>query len=99
MGADDLVEARLGGEAELLRALGVEIPRPALDDLDHEGVGLAPDARRDLLAGDPAQGLDLLADRDRDARHRDVAARSDALAVDRRGVDQEADGGARARMG
>src|SRR3954464_9058544 len=72
VGPDDLLERGLGREAELAGAPRVEVARPALDDADHERIGLAPDARRDLVARDPAQRLDLLADRDRDARHRDV---------------------------
>src|SRR3712207_2960099 len=84
MGADDLVEAVLGLEAERLRAPRIEAARPALDDLDDERIGLALDARDNAVAGDLAQRRDLLADRDRDARHGEVAPRPDALAVDRR---------------
>ena len=64
-------------EAERQRALGVEPRRPAGDDLHDQAVRLAADARRDLVAGDPAQRRDLLADRAGDARHGEIDARAE----------------------
>src|SRR5215204_2408036 len=55
VGADDVVEALLGLEAEALGPAGVELARPALDDLDDHRVRLAPDAVRDLVAGEACQ--------------------------------------------
>src|SRR5260221_2359001 len=67
--ADDLLEARVGPEAELERAAGVEIARPARDDLDDHRIGLAPDERRYLVSCHLAQCRDLVSDGDRHARH------------------------------
>src|SRR5581483_4895653 len=81
---DDLLEARFSLEAQRERAPGVEIARPAGNDLLDEGIRLAPDALDHLLAGDLAQGLDLLPHGHGQTRHGEVAPRTDLLAVDRR---------------
>ena len=52
---------------------------------------LNPDPGRNALARDAAQRRDLLGDRDRQPRHREVAAIREAAGVDGRGLDQEAD--------
>src|SRR4051812_39399904 len=75
MDTDDIVESVFRrGEAEFFRPGGLEIARPARDDADDEGVGLAPDPRGDLIAGHPLQRGDLLADGGGEAGHGEVAA-------------------------
>ena len=79
MNADDLVERALGLEAERQRARrrsGAASRRRCARSARR----LAADARRDLVAGDPAQRLDLLADRAADARHGQVDARPELVA-------------------
>src|SRR5689334_5361031 len=77
MDADDVVKGVLGGgEAELARALGLEIARPAIDNAHDECIGLALDARGDLLARDALECGDLLADGGGQARHGEPAART-----------------------
>ena len=66
----------LDREAERPRALAVEPLRPAVDDAHDQRVGLAADARRDLVAGDPPQRLDLLADRAAHAGHGELTCGS-----------------------
>ena len=99
MNADDLVERAFGNEAQRGRALGLEAVRPAGDDAHDQFVRLAADARRDLVAGDPAQRLDLLGDGAAHAGHGQVDARLDLVARQPRGVNEEADRRARAGVG
>src|SRR6185312_14557797 len=62
MNPDDVVECLLGGgEAELERALGDEIARPARDDADDGRIGHVLDPRRDVLARNAIEGCDLFA--------------------------------------
>src|SRR6185437_7880480 len=91
MDADDLVEAVLDLEAERHGPPGVETARPAGDDALDQRIGLAADARGDLVAGDALQGRDLLADRDRDARHGQVDAVAELLPRQPYGVEEEPD--------
>src|SRR5690349_2353674 len=86
MDADDLLEIRLGLEAERRRALGVEVPRPAGDDLVDHRVDLAADALDDVVAGDLAQRLDLLGDGAGITRHGQSTARADRGGVHGRGM-------------
>ena len=88
--ANDLVETRLGGEAERrARAASNRLGQPAtMRSIDSSGW-----RRISLTAASPAtaaQRLDLLADRRRDAGHRQVAPRAELGEVDRRRVDEEA---------
>src|SRR4051812_39853622 len=77
MDTDDIFESLFRGrETEFLGARRIEIPRPARDDADDEGVGLAPDPRRDLVACHPFQGRDLLTHCRRQAGHGEIAARA-----------------------
>ena len=99
MDADDLVERAFGDEAERSRALGLEAVRPAGDDAHDQLVRLAADARRDLVAGDPAQRLDLLGDRAAHAGHGQVDARLDLVPREARGMNEESDCRARAGVG
>src|SRR5262249_13692083 len=92
MGTDDVLERGLDAEAERQRPARVEAARPAVDDAHDELVGLTPDARRHLVAGDAAQRRDLLADGAAHARHGEVHARPDLLAREPGGMDEEADG-------
>src|SRR5712691_4947287 len=78
--AHDVVERGLGAEAERGGAAGVEPLRPAADDARDQLVGLAADARRNLVAGDALERGDLLGDRAGDARHGEVDARPELLA-------------------
>src|SRR6185437_7571065 len=89
MDPDDLVEGILGAEAQALGAPRIEGARPAFDDLDDGGIGLAPYEPHRLLAGDPAQRLDLLGYRDRKSGHGEGAARAHRREIDLRRVDQE----------
>ena len=77
MGGDDCVEVAIGLEAELARALRLEGRRPAGNDLLHDGVRRTADELHGFFPGDLAERLDLLADRRRDARHGQAAARPD----------------------
>src|ERR1700756_3555071 len=96
---DDVVEGLFrGGEAERRGPLGVEIARPAIDNAHDERIRLTLDPPRDLVAGHPLQRGDLLADRGRQAGHREVAARTRRRAIHSRGMDQETDRGARRGM-
>src|SRR6187401_3483536 len=99
MHPDDLVERAFGDEAERGRALGLEAVRPAGDDAHDQFVGGRADARRDLVARDPAQRLDLLADRAAHAGHGQVDARLDLVARKPRGMNEEAHGRTRAGVG
>src|SRR5713226_911887 len=69
VGANDVVEARLGRKTEHARALALEPLRPAADDTRDHRIALAADAGGDLLSGDPPQRRDLLADRAGHPRH------------------------------
>src|SRR5216683_103370 len=61
MGANDIVKACLGPEAEREGALALEPLRPAADDARDGWIALAADAAGDLVAGDPSERRDLLA--------------------------------------
>src|SRR3954452_16983720 len=99
MDTNDIIESLLGrGKAKAPRAAGVEIARPAVDNADDERVRLAFDPRRHLVARYPLQGGDLLADGRGKTRHGEVAPRPGSRAVHGRGMDQEADRGARRGM-
>src|SRR5439155_11646627 len=76
MNADDLIETLLGLKAQRRRTPGVEILRPAGDDLADHRIGLAADEAHGLFAGDPAQRLDLLADGGGKSGQSEVAART-----------------------
>src|SRR5215467_11628852 len=96
--ADDVVKIILGGgEAELAGAFGLEITRPAVDDAHDERIGLALDARGDLLARDALECRDLLSDGRRQAGHGQAAARACGGKIHGRGMLEEAD--SRARRG
>src|SRR5229473_439997 len=71
---DDIVKGLFGrGKAELERAVGDEIARPAADDADDGGIGHPLDARGDALAGDAIEGCDLFADGGRQSGHAEIA--------------------------
>src|SRR3990167_6764046 len=82
--ADDLLETLFGTKAERQRPLGCEIARPALDDLHDRLIRPPDDPVRHPVAGDLAERRDLLGDRDREARHGDVAPRADIPPVELR---------------
>ena len=96
--ADDLVERSLGAKAERERAARLEPARPAGHDARNQRVRLAADAGGGRVAGNPAQGGDLFGDGAAHARHGEIHARSELLACQAGGMDEESDGGARARM-
>src|SRR3979411_3383000 len=74
MNPDDIVEGLFGGgKAELERALGDEVARPAADNTDDGRIRHPLDARGDVLAGDAVEGCDLFADGRRQARHAEGA--------------------------
>jgi hypothetical protein len=54
VGMDDVLEARIGAEAERRGAPRVEVARPAFDDALNCGIGLAADELRRPVAGDLA---------------------------------------------
>src|SRR5690349_12006102 len=90
---DDVLKVLLGGgEAEFAGAGGVEIARPAVDDTDDKGIGLALDARGDLLARNALQGRDLLADRSGKPRHGEIAARPNRCQIHSGGMLEKTDG-------
>src|SRR6266852_5573107 len=91
VGANDIVEARLGPEAERERALALEPLRPAADDARDGRIALAADAGGDLVAGDPSQRRDLLADRAGHARHGEIDAVAERLTRQPRRMHQKAD--------
>src|SRR6478752_4203943 len=73
---DDVVEGLFGGgEAELQRAVGHEIARPAADDADDGRIGHALDPRGDGLACDAIERGNLLADGHRHSGHAETAPR------------------------
>src|SRR2546422_853241 len=92
---DDLLEARVGLKAQLVRALRVEIFRPALDDAHDRRVGLAPNEASGRVAGNPPQRGDLLGYRHRKPGHRQIAPRPDPLARQGSRMEQKPDRGAR----
>src|SRR4051794_15207729 len=98
MRPDDAVEVRLDGEAECERPLGVEPARPAGDDARYEFVRLAADARGHVVTRYTAERRDLLAHGAAHARHGQVDAAPELLAREGRRMQQEPDGGARARV-
>src|SRR5438067_877627 len=74
---DDIVKSLFSrGEAELERAVGDKIPRPAADDADDGGIGQPLDARGDVLARHAIEGCDLFADGHRHAGHAEIAPRT-----------------------
>jgi len=79
--ADDLLEARVGAEAERQGAARIEIARPAFDDAQDDLVRLTPDELHGLLARDAPQRLDLLADGGGDAGHGEVSARAELFSL------------------
>src|SRR6185369_5691331 len=86
---DDVVKRLLGGgEAELERAVGDEVARPAGDDADDGRIGHPLDTRGDVLAGDTVEGCDLFADGHRHAGHAQVAPRPHRVEVHGAGVKQ-----------
>src|SRR5438128_10158389 len=99
MGANDVVEARLGPKAERDRALALEPLRPAANDARDGRIALAADAGGDLVAGDPSERRDLLADRAGHARHGEIDAVAERLAREPRRMHEKAHRRARARMG
>src|SRR5215470_9944987 len=78
--ADDLVERSLCHKSKLARAGRIESMGPAVDDANHQRIGLAANAGRDLVAGDSPQGRNLLLDGARHARHGEVDARAELFA-------------------
>src|SRR5579871_791010 len=94
--ANDLVEGRLRLEAERERALRIEAAGPAGDHARNQRIRLAADARGDALAGDPAQRGQLFGDGAAHTGHVEVHARPEFAAVESRGVQEKADGRARA---
>src|SRR5262244_2885556 len=99
MDAHDFVERVFGLEAELARAARLDALRPARDDARHQRVLGAANARGNALAGDAPQRRDLLGHGAADARHRKIDAGTERVARQTRRVHEEADRGARARMG
>src|SRR5262245_56691304 len=95
---DDVIEVALDElESKRPGPCRVEVARPSLHNAGDDWIGRVPDPRCNAIAGDAAQRGDLLGDRDRQPRHREIAAAADAAGVDCCGVDQEAD--RRARRG
>src|SRR5262245_23003850 len=99
MDAHDFVERVFGLEAELARAARLDALRPALDDARHQWIRGGANARGHALAGDAPQRRDLLGDGAADARHRQIDARTERAARKTCRVNEEADRGARARVG
>src|ERR1700757_5107350 len=97
--AYDLVERAFGFEAEFARAARLDALWPARDDARDQRVLGAANACGNALAGDAPQRRDLLGDGAADARHRQIDAGTERVARQTRGVHEEADRGARARMG
>src|SRR5260370_17046787 len=90
---DDIVKRLFGrGKAELERAVGDEIARPAADDADDGGIGHPLDARGDVLARHAVQCCDLLTDRHRQSGHAEIAPRAHRREVHGAGVDQKTHG-------
>src|SRR5262245_40121880 len=93
---DDVVEVAFDElESQLSGPCGVEVARPTLDDTRDDRIGCAPDPLHDAITGDATQRRDLLGDRDRQSRHREVTPIREVAGVDGCGVDQEADRRAR----
>src|SRR5215469_16991802 len=99
MDAYDLVERAFGLEAELARAARLDALRPARDDARDQRILGAANARGDAVAGDAPQRRDLVGHGAADARHRTIDAGTERVARQTRRVHEEADRGARARMG
>src|SRR5262245_46857629 len=97
--AYDLVERAFGFEAEFARAARLDALRPAFDDARDQRILGAANARGNALAGDAPQRRDLLGYGAADARHRKIDAGTERVARQTRRVHEEADRGARARMG
>ncbi len=73
MDPDNFVEGSFGSETQGQGPGGQEIAWPASHDAFDHRVTRATDQPHCLLAGNPAQGVDLLADRRREARQRKIA--------------------------
>src|SRR5262249_61291214 len=89
MDADDVVEGGIAAKTELGGAARVEPARPAGNDPRDQRIGLAADARRHFVAGDPPQSGDLLSNRTADARHGEIDPRAEFAGVEPGGRDQE----------
>src|SRR6266704_1293481 len=95
MDANDVVERGLAAKPESQRAARIEPSRPAGNNAGDKRVGLAANAGRHLVAGDPTQGGDLLGDRAAYAGHRDIDARAQLGGIEAGGMDKESDSTAR----
>src|SRR5690242_437725 len=96
MGANDVIEGFFDPEAEIATTLRIETACPARDDAFHQRVLDAADACGDLVPRDAAERLDLFANGAADARHAEVDAVAELFTREFRGMDEEADGRARA---
>ena len=86
---------RLGGEAQARARRRFQGRRPGLDDPQNRLVRLAADQPHRLLAGHPAQCLDLLGDGGAEAGHRQRSPRAHLATVQGGRPDQELDRRAR----
>src|SRR5262245_16497721 len=95
---DNIIEAGLRLKSEVTSTFRIELFGPAGNDALNKFIRRTADTRDDLVAGDAAQCFDLLSDRARYARHREIDALSELLACQSRSMDEKSDGRARACM-
>src|SRR5579863_6002112 len=93
MNANDVLETRLRLEAQAAGARRIDPPRPPADDAGDGLIFFSSDPLDNFIAGDFAQGFDLLGDRDGDARHAEASPGPELVSVQRRGMQQKADRG------
>src|SRR6516165_11832168 len=89
MDADDIVKRGIAAETELAGAARIEPARPAGNDTRDQRIGLAADARRHFVAGDPPQGGDLLGHRGANAGHGEIDSESELCGVEPGSMDQK----------
>lgn len=89
-GADSLLEAFIGGEAQLLRPRGVELARPTGDDAVDGGVRLESHPCGDGVTGHRAQRFEHLPHAHADAGQVERAQRAERRSGQRGGVDEVA---------
>src|SRR6516164_1649350 len=95
MNADYLVERGIAAKSERKSTSWIEPARPARHNTGDQWIGLATDAGRHFVAGDPPQGGDLFGHGTADARHGEIDAGPEFGRVEAGCVDQKSGRGAR----
>jgi len=90
MNLNDLVKRLVRFETKVERTTDVKIARPTGHNRQYKLIGFSLDAGNGIASSNPAKRLDLLTNSDRDARHAEIAARADLVAINGGGTYEEA---------